>query len=78
MAKLTHAPELAMTVDLEQQTILCGNSSYRFAIDPVCRNRLLKGLDDIALTANYRDRISAFKASDQVRRPWAALVLKPA
>ena len=77
MAKLTHAPELAVTVDLEQQTILCGNSSYRFAIEAVCRDRLLEGLDDIALTANYRDRISAFKASDQVRRPWAAPALKP-
>ena len=78
MATLAHAPELAVTVDLEQQTILCGNRSYRFAIDPVCRHRLLEGLDDIALTASYRDRISAFKASDQRRRPWAAPVLGPA
>src|SRR5947207_11548764 len=31
IATLTHAPELAVTVDLEQQTILCGNRSYRFA-----------------------------------------------
>src|SRR5258708_34587043 len=68
MATLAHAPELAVSVDLEQQTILCGNSSYRFAIDPVSRHRLLEGLDDIALTASYRDRISAFKASDQRRR----------
>jgi 3-isopropylmalate/(R)-2-methylmalate dehydratase small subunit len=77
MAKLDHAPGLAVTVDLEQQTILCGNGSYRFTIDPVCRSRLLDGLDDIALTASYRDRISAFKASDQGRRPWAMPVLKP-
>ena len=77
MATLVHTPELAVTVDLEQQTILCGNSSYRFAIDPVSRTRLLEGLDDIALTASYRDRIAAFKASDQGRRPWAAPVLKP-
>ena len=32
-----------MTVDLEQQTILCGNRSYSFAIDPVSRHRLLEG-----------------------------------
>ena len=75
MATLAHAPELAVTVDLERQTILCGNSSYRFAIDPVSRHRLLEGLDDIALTTSYRDRISAFKASDQRRRPWAAPML---
>jgi 3-isopropylmalate/(R)-2-methylmalate dehydratase small subunit len=77
MAQLDHSPELAVTVDLGQQTILCGNRSYRFTIDPVWRNRLLAGLDDIALTASYRDQISAFKASDQGRRPWAAPVLKP-
>ena len=75
MATLAHTPELAVTVDLEQQTILCGNRSYHFAIDPVSRTRLLEGLDDIALTASYRDRIAAFKASDQRRRPWAAPVL---
>ena len=77
MATLAHAPELAVSVDLEQQTILCGNSSYRFAIDPVSRHRLLEGLDDIALTKSYRDRISAFKASDQRHRPWAAPPLGP-
>ena len=74
MAALAHAPELPVTVDLEQQTIVCGNRSYHFAIDPVCRHRLLKGWDDIALTESYRDRIAAFKASDQRRRPWAAPV----
>jgi 3-isopropylmalate/(R)-2-methylmalate dehydratase small subunit len=77
MATLAHTPELAVTVDLEQQTILCGNRSYRFAIDPVSRTRLLEGLDDIALTASYRDRIAAFKASDQGRRPWATPVVRP-
>ncbi len=77
MATLAHIPELAVTVDLEQQTILCGNRSYRFTIDPVRRKRLLEGWDDVALTASYRDRISAFKASDQSRRPWAAPVFRP-
>ena len=77
MATLAHTPELAVTVDLEQQTILCGNRSYHFAIDPVSRTRLLEGLDDIALTASYRDRIAAFKASDQGRRPWATPIVRP-
>ncbi len=71
MATLAHAPELAVTVDLEQQTILCGNRSYAFSIDPVRRMRLLNGWDDIALTEAFRDKISAFKADDRMRRPWA-------
>lgn len=72
MTTLARTPELPITVDLEQQTILCGNRSYTFAIDPVRRMRLLNGWDDIALTESFRERIAAFKAADRTRRPWAA------
>ncbi len=71
MGALKRTPELPVTVDLEQQTIVCGNRTYHFAIDPVRRMRLLNGWDDIALTENYRDRITAFKERDQRQRPWA-------
>jgi 3-isopropylmalate/(R)-2-methylmalate dehydratase small subunit len=71
MAQLVATPELPVTVDLEQQTILCGYRSYAFSIDPVRRMRLLNGWDDIALTEAFRDKISAFKADDRMRRPWA-------
>ena len=71
MAQLVATPELPVTVDLEQQTILCGNRSYAFSIDPVRRMRLLNGWDDITLTEAFRDKISAFKADDRMRRPWA-------
>jgi 3-isopropylmalate/(R)-2-methylmalate dehydratase small subunit len=71
-AALLATPGLAVTVDLEQQTIRCGERTYAFSIDPVRRTRLLNGWDDIALTESFRDRIAAFKADDRVRRPWAA------
>jgi 3-isopropylmalate/(R)-2-methylmalate dehydratase small subunit len=71
MAALNGQPGLALTVDLERQTILCGGRTYAFAIDAVRRTRLLNGWDDIALTARYRDRIAAFAAADCIRRPWA-------
>src|SRR5215471_19118377 len=71
MASLTQMPDLPLTVDLEQQTIVCGNTTYRFAIDPVRRMRLINGWDDIALTESFRDRVAAFKADDAARRPWA-------
>ncbi len=73
-AALTAKPGLEMTVDLERQTILCGDRTYTFSIDPVRRMRLLNGWDDIALTESYRDRITAFVASDRIRRPWATAV----
>lgn len=71
METLNRTPDLAVTVDLEQQTIVCGNKTYSFTIDPVRRMRLLNGWDDIALTESYRDRIASFKAGDKARRPWA-------
>jgi 3-isopropylmalate/(R)-2-methylmalate dehydratase small subunit len=71
MATLRQMPGLPVTVDLDRQMIVCGNRTYGFAIDPARRMRLLNGWDDIALTESYRDRISAFKAIDRVRRPWA-------
>ena len=54
-----------MTVDLEQQTIECGNRDVPFTIDPVRRMRLLNGWDDIALTESYRGE------SPRSRRPIA-------
>ena len=70
-AALNRTPELPLTVDLEQQTIVCGNFTYNFIIDPVRRMRLLNGWDDLALTGSYRDRIATFKSEDRARRPWA-------
>jgi 3-isopropylmalate/(R)-2-methylmalate dehydratase small subunit len=67
----TTDPERLVTVDLNQQTITCGNRRYSFAIDPVSRNQLMNGWDDIDLTESYRDKIIAFKAKDRVMRPWA-------
>jgi 3-isopropylmalate/(R)-2-methylmalate dehydratase small subunit len=72
MESLAQMPELPVTVDLDQQTILSGNRTYKFRIDPIRRMRLLNGWDDLALTENYRDRISAFKVEDKMKRPWAA------
>jgi len=71
MEALERTPELAVTVDLQEQTIVVGNRSYTFSIDPVRRMRLLNGWDDIAVTESYRDKIAAFKARDRGERPWA-------
>ena len=68
---LDAAPKTPVTIDLERQIISCGELNYGFSIDPVRRLRLLNGWDDIALTENFRDRITAFKTADQIRRAWA-------
>jgi len=71
MEFLKQKPEFPVTVDLDRQTILCGDRTYKFTIDPIRRMRLLNGWDDLGLTENYRDRISAFKTDDKIKRPWA-------
>ncbi|HEY6024048.1 MAG TPA: 3-isopropylmalate dehydratase small subunit [Pseudolabrys sp.] len=65
-------PERPITVDLDQQEITCGNRTFGFTIDPVSRNQLLNGWDDIDLTESYRAKISTFINEDRIRRPWAA------
>ena len=55
-------PETPVTVDLEQQTIARGNRTFAFTIDPVSRNQLLNGWDDVDLTRpDHRKEIAAFK-----------------
>ena len=71
-AVLTANPEQSVSIDLEQQTISCSDQRCKFTIDPVSRNQLLNGWDDVDLTESYRARIAAFKARDQQSRPWAA------
>ena len=65
-------PDQPVDVDLERQTISRGNRVYSFVVDPISRNQLLNGWDDIDLTDSYRDRIAAFRSEDQKRRSWAA------
>jgi 3-isopropylmalate/(R)-2-methylmalate dehydratase small subunit len=64
-------PGREITVDLKRQTVRCGNRSYNFSIDPVSRNQLLNGWDDVDLTESYRTQISIYRAADRMRRPWA-------
>jgi 3-isopropylmalate/(R)-2-methylmalate dehydratase small subunit len=77
-AAIAADPQTPVTVDLERQTIARGNRSYSFAVDPVSRNQLLNGWDDIDVTQSYGGQIAAFKAADRTRRPWAGPPAQPA
>ncbi len=73
MTALTQTPDLPVTVDLKEKTVVCGNRTYEFMIDPVRRMRLLNGWDDIDVTESFQERIAAFRTMDKARRPWAPL-----
>ena len=70
-AAVTADPARALTIDLEQQTITSGDLQCRFAIEPVSRNQLINGWDDIDLTESWRAEIDAFRGRDRLARPWA-------
>lgn len=63
---LGEQPGLRGTVDLDAQRVTlhaeAGDQVFPFEIDPVLKEKLLKGLDDIALTLQYEDEITAYEA----------------
>lgn len=71
IATLQRTPTMPITVDLDAQTIVCGNLSIGFGIDTARRTRLLNGWDDIDVTKSFREQIQKFKGADRLKRPWA-------
>lgn len=62
----------ALTVDLQTCIIKAPHGDVMpFAIDPLRREALLRGLDDIGLTLKDDDAIRAWQAADRLHRPWA-------
>ncbi len=55
-------PGSTAAVDLEREVVVAADGrEFAFAIDPVVRERLLNGWDDIALTLAHEDEIAAFE-----------------
>jgi 3-isopropylmalate/(R)-2-methylmalate dehydratase small subunit len=61
-----------VTVDLQAKTITAPDGrASSFEIDPLRREALLHGLDDIGLTLKDDALIRAWQQADRARRPWA-------
>ena len=52
-----------VTVDLPNQTVTAGNKQFHFDIDETWKNKLINGLDDIAVTLQYEDQIQAYETA---------------
>ena len=65
MEKATTNPGVNLTVDLESQRVTTEDEdiSIPFEVDAARRHNLLNGLDDIGLTLQLEDKISAFEAT---------------
>ena len=62
---------LKATVDLEKQFVETNtDNKFRFDIEPNLKVRLLKGLDEIALTLEYSDAIYKYERTRAKMNPW--------
>ena len=57
-------------INLENQTILFGNSKIDFEIDSFKKKCLLNGYDDIALSLEKSEQISSFENKLKKNKPW--------
>jgi len=60
-----------LVVDLEACRVEGVGEPIPFEIDPVFREKLLNGWDDLDLTLSRHAEIAAFVEADAARRPWA-------
>jgi len=63
-------PGISAAVDLERQVVVApGGREIPFSVDPVVRERLLNGWDDIALTLAHEEEISLYEATRERQGP---------
>ena len=62
-------PALPVTVDLEARQVRAGDLVAPFEVDDYVRWRLMEGLDDIGITLQQGEAISAFEASRPSFKP---------
>ncbi len=64
-------PAKTFTIDLPAQEVRlpCGNS-FHFDIDPLRKDKLVRGLDEIGETLQNADAIRAYEARRKTEAPW--------
>jgi 3-isopropylmalate/(R)-2-methylmalate dehydratase small subunit len=74
---LSATGDVRLTVDLPATTITGAGQLVEFSIDPVHRERLLNGWDDIDLTLQHQAAIDAFSRTRAAALPWTRPVRLP-
>ena len=62
-------PTIAVIVDLEAKNVRVGSEIFPFELDDYTRWRLMEGLDDIGLTLNNIDSVTAYESSRPSYKP---------
>jgi len=62
----------AVTVDLRQSVVTAPDGTqHGFALDPIRREMLLEGVDELGLTLRRMPEIAVWQRADAAKRPWA-------
>ena len=59
-----------VSINLPDQKIIFGNKEIKFEIDPFKKKCLIEGLDDIALSLEKSEKISAYENKLKLNKPW--------
>ena len=69
--QLNQRPGAEMTIDLPNQILTAPDrTTHTFEISPLRKERLVRGIDDIDVTLEYRDAIERFEAQRRATIPW--------
>jgi 3-isopropylmalate/(R)-2-methylmalate dehydratase small subunit len=69
--QLRAQPGAAITIDLPAQSLIAPNgAAHAFDISLLRKDRLVRGIDDIDVTLEYRDAIESFEARRRAALPW--------
>ena len=69
--QLREQPGAEITIDLPNQTVIAPDGhAHGFDISPLRKDRLVRGIDDIDVTLEYRDAIDAFETRRHAAVPW--------
>ena len=69
--QLREKPGAEITIDLPNQKVIAPDGrQHGFDISPLRKDRLVRGIDDIDVTLEYRDAIEAFETRRRAAIPW--------
>ena len=69
--QLRERPGAEMTIDLPNQSLIAPDrNAHAFEISPLRKDRLVRGIDDIDVTLEYREAIESFELKRRAAMPW--------
>jgi 3-isopropylmalate/(R)-2-methylmalate dehydratase small subunit len=69
-ALLELSPEQHLTIDIIGERVIAPHGEIEFHLDPFRKHCLVNGLDEIAVTGGFEDRITAYEERARQERPW--------